>query len=65
MEGEIKELTQAELKLKREIYNELFKYVKNFPNNYDFGSNIRVHIINTVADLNCHEYNPDQGLLDL
>ena len=47
------------------IYNELFRLAKLYPNNAEFGSVLRRHIIDKVVDLGGDTTNPDQGTLDL
>jgi hypothetical protein len=49
----------------REIYLELFKYVRLYPNNQELGKVLRERILDVYNDLNAEEANPDQGTLDL
>lgn len=50
---------------KKEVYHELLKIVRRYPNSQQLGDVLRTHIINTVADLNAETDNPDQGKLNL
>lgn len=51
--------------IKKEVYLELFQYVKMYPNNLELGAAIRNHILDVYNDLTAEEVNPDQGTLDL
>ena len=51
--------------IKKELYLELFKYIKLYPNNLELGAALRNHILDVYNDLNAEEKNPDQGTLDL
>jgi hypothetical protein len=51
--------------IKKEVYMELFQYVKMYPNNLELGARLRNHILDAYNDLNAEEANPDQGTLDL
>ncbi len=51
--------------MKKELYLELFKYIKLYPNNSELGAALRNHVLDVYNDLNAEEKNPDQGTLDL
>ena len=49
---------------KKKLYTDLFKFVKEYPNNAELGSKLRRHIIKEYSNM-YETVNPDQGTLEI